>query len=111
MYQEIVVNLAIVLCCIFVYFILVYWFKRHKTSKSDKIGLMASFPLSSKEKIVSIKWGRRRLLLGVTQHQISLLSSYKIKKKYINNLDSIDSEEISEEDFINQLKSLSGKVS
>lgn len=50
-------------------------------------------------------------MLGITQHQITLLSSYKIKKKVRHAEDVTDAEEITEEDFMEQLRSLSGKVS
>lgn len=74
-YIQVLMNLILVIGLILVYLGLSHWLSKKKNGKAKPLELVATLSLGSKEKIIIVKADNEKFLLGVTQHNISLLSS------------------------------------
>lgn len=74
MYLSMILNLFLVLGLFLVLTFILYKMNKRKSKSTPDLAVLSSLSVGAKEKVVIIKAGSEHILVGVTQHQISLLS-------------------------------------
>lgn len=74
MYIQVIVNVLLVVMVVGVYLYVTLRVKSFKQSKNKQLEIIAVMPLGSKEKIAIIRAENKKLLVGITNTNISILS-------------------------------------
>lgn len=79
MYLQLMMNLGLVIIFILIYGGIMFWLNKKRNGINSGLEIVASLPMTNREKILLVKVSDERFLIGVTQHQISLLASFQEK--------------------------------
>ena len=93
MYTQLILNLGVVITLIIAYFYVVQYLNK-RNNKTKQLEILETISLNYKEKLILVKAGRKKILLGVTQQNINLLTDLNSSDSFQKTLSSIEMDSI-----------------
>lgn len=76
MYLQVMMNLALVVVVILIYFFVTWKIKTIKSNKGESIEVISMLAVGPKEKLMLVRVENRKILVGATSNHISILSDF-----------------------------------